>query len=64
MLYPENIDDSRINYFIDQLVDGFDSYYWNKEWVAYTNTGEKETVKTRLNDLIIAMTNAPEFQLM
>mgnify|MGYP006077254303 FL=1 len=64
LLYPENIDDSRINYFIDQLVDGFDSYYWNKEWVAYTNTGEKETVKTRLNDLIIAMTNAPEFQLM
>lgn len=64
ILYPESIDDSRINYFIDQLVDGFDSYYWNKEWVAYTETGEKETVKTRLEDLVIAMTNAPEFQLM
>jgi len=65
LLYPENIDSDRINYFKSFLVDeGFPDYYWTGSWDQFINNGDDTTVKTRLNALIIAMVNAAEFQLM
>ena len=64
ILYPESIDDSRKEYFVSLLLDGYNKYYWSSEWVNYVNSNNDETIKTRLNSLIIAMVNAPEFQLM
>ncbi len=63
-MYPENIDADRINYFKDFLVEGFDDYYWENAWQDYLQNGVDTTVKNRLNALITAMVNAPEFQLM
>ncbi|MBP0904437.1 DUF1800 family protein [Mariniflexile gromovii] len=65
LLYPEAIDSDRINYFKTIIVDvGFPDYYWTSAWNQYLSSNDSITVKTRLNALIIAMINAPEFQLM
>lgn len=65
LLYPEAIDSDRINYFKTFLVDeGFPDYYWTDVWNQYISTNDDVTVKTRLDDLVIAMVNAAEFQLM
>ena len=64
ILYPESIEDSRIEYFVSQLVNGYNSYYWTTEWNEYLNTNKDDVIRTRLDDLIIIMVNAPEFQLM
>lgn len=64
ILYPESIDDLRKEYFVSLLLDGYNKYYWSSEWVNYIHSNNDETIKTRLNSLIIAMVNAPEFQLM
>jgi uncharacterized protein (DUF1800 family) len=65
LLYPEAIDEDRISYFKSFLVDeGFPDYYWTGVWLQYLNDNDDTVVKTRLNSLIIAMANAPEFQLM
>ena len=65
LLYPESIDTDRTNYFKRFLVDeGFPDYYWTNAWSQYINSNDDTTVRTRLDALIIAMVNAPEFQLM
>ncbi|WP_303318131.1 DUF1800 family protein [Flavivirga abyssicola] len=67
LLYPESIDTDRINYFKKFLIEDSNDYYWTGAWLQYINThssGDKTTVKTRLDALIIAMVNAAEFQLM
>jgi len=64
LLYPESIDENRRDYFVKILLDGFNSGYWQGAWNQYLSSGDKTTVKTRLDPLIIAMINAAEFQLM
>jgi len=64
LLYPESIDNDRINYFISFLVDGYDEYYWKSEWNKYEINGDNSVIKPRLEALITAMINAAEFQLM
>lgn len=64
LLYPEEIDADRVNYFEGVLLDGYESYYWTTEWNKYLNSGDTTTVKIRLDALIIAMVNAAEFQVM
>lgn len=64
ILYCENINDDRVNYFVSQLVDGYDNYYWTSEWLQYINNNDTLTVKSRLDKLLIAMVNAAEFQVM
>jgi hypothetical protein len=65
LLYPETIDTDRINYFKTFLVDeGFPDYYWTGLWSQYLNDNDDVSVKVHLNDLVTAMVNAPEFQLM
>jgi len=64
LLYPESIDEHRRDHFIKILLDGFNSGYWMEAWNQYLSSGDKTSVKTRLDPLIIAMINAAEFQLM
>jgi len=64
VLYPENIDLSRKNYFASFLLEGFPSYYWSDAWSQYLANNDQTVVKTRLNALVAAIINAPEFQLM
>jgi len=63
LLYPEGIDNDRVNYFKENLVENFPDYYWTDAWVTYINSNDETVVKSRLNALITAMVNAPEFQL-
>ena len=63
-LYPESVDQSRIDYFKDIALDGFQDYYWTELWNTYIATGDDITVRTRLNALFTAIINASEFQLM
>ncbi|GAA4280340.1 DUF1800 family protein [Gaetbulibacter aestuarii] len=66
LLYPESIDTDRVNYFKSYLVDeGFQDYYWTSAWTAYkVDPSEDSVVRNRLNALVTAMVNAPEFQTM
>ncbi len=64
LLYPESISTERVNYFVNSLIDGYNEYYWTSEWGKYENTGDTSVIKTRLDDLVISMINAAEFQLM
>jgi uncharacterized protein (DUF1800 family) len=65
LLYCEAIDDSRVAYFKSFLVnEGEPDYYWEYAWYDYKSSGDDTQVKLRLNQLIIKMINAAEFQLM
>ncbi|TCI94307.1 DUF1800 family protein [Tenacibaculum sp. M341] len=63
-LYPEPISDERNLYFAQNLLEGFEDFYWTNEWLKFEGTGDDVIVKTRLDALITQMINAPEFQLM
>ncbi len=64
LLFPESVSTERVNYFVNFLIDGYNEYYWSSEWGKYVNTGDTSVIKTRLDDLVIALVNAAEFQLM
>ena len=64
ILYPNPIDQDRVDYFAELILEGYPSYYWTDTWDEYLATGENTIVKTRLDLLIGAMINAPEYQLM
>ena len=64
ILYPNPIDQDRVEYFAELILEGYPSYYWTDTWDEYLATGENTIVKTRLDLLIGAMINAPEYQLM
>ena len=63
VLYPESIDNNRIDYFKETLVEGYPDYYWTDAWLTYINSDDVTVVESRLNALIDAMINVPEFQL-
>ena len=63
-LYPEEIETSRRDYFIQIALDGYEEYYWSLSWGSYLNDGDDVIVRNRLNALISTMVNAAEFQLM
>lgn len=62
-LYPEAIDADRIEYFKDFLTSGIGDVYWTGAWGDYVG-GDDTTARTRLDELLIAMVNAAEFQIM
>jgi len=64
LMYPEDIDTDRINYFASIALDGFPDFYWTSAWTEYINSGDDNVVRVRLNALITSMVNATEFQLM
>ena len=63
ILYPESIDNNRIDYFKENLVEGYPDYYWTDAWLTYINSNDETIVESRLNALITTMINVPEFQL-
>lgn len=63
ILYPESIDNNRIDYFKENLVEGYPDYYWTDAWLSYINSDDETVVESRLNALITTMINVPEFQL-
>lgn len=63
-LFPESVDSTRITYFEDLLLDGYASYYWTNSWNNYLTTNDDSIVKERIEALVTALVNAPEFQLM
>ena len=63
LLYPESIDETRKNYFSENLLEGYPAYYWSTTWEEYLNSNDSSVVKSRLDALITAMINAAEFQL-
>ena len=62
-LYPESIYEDRINYFKVILTGTLGDSYWTGAWADYIG-GDDTTARIRLNELLIAMVNAPEFQIM
>lgn len=62
-LYTEAIDDTRIEYFKGFLTNTLGDAYWTGAWGEYLN-GDDTTARIRLDELLTAMVNAPEFQLM
>ena len=62
-LYPESIDADRIDYFKGFLTSGLGEVYWTGAWGDYVG-GDDTTARTRLDELLIAMVNAAEFQIM
>jgi hypothetical protein len=63
-LFPESIEQERIQYFIDIVLEDYEEYYWTGAWNMYVNDGDDVIVRTRLNSLIASMVNSAEFQLM
>ena len=63
-LFPEFIDQDRIQYFKDIALDGYEDYYWTEAWYMYESEGDDVILRTRLNALITEMVNSAEFQLM
>lgn len=63
-LFPENIDQDRIQYFMEIVLEDYEAYYWTGAWNTYMNNGDDVIVRTRLNSLITSMVNSAEFQLM
>lgn len=69
LLYPEAINEDRVDYFRGFLLRGSpdpDDYtYWYREAWSYHEAGsDSEPAKSRLDALITAMVNAVEFQVM
>ena len=64
ILYPYSIEQQRIEYFADLILDGYPSYYWQDTWDNYIETGDDTTVRNKLDILVRSMINAAENQLM
>ena len=64
ILITEFINQDRVQYFADIVLEDYEDYYWTGAWNMYINDGDDVIVRTRLNSLITSMVNSAEFQLM
>jgi len=64
ILYPFGIQQERIEYFAELILDGYPGYYWEDTWNNYLENSDDTIVRNKLNILITAMFNAAENQLM
>ncbi len=64
ILYPFGIQQDRIEYFAELVLDGYQGYYWEDTWNNFLSDGDDTIVRNKLNILIGAMFNAAENQLM
>ena len=64
ILYPFGIQQDRIEYFAELVLDGYPGYYWEDTWNNFLADGDDTIVRNKLNILIGAMFNAAENQLM
>lgn len=64
-LYCEMPDQDRLDYFVhDILLEGIAIEDWTYEWTLYEITDNDEEVRIGLERLLVAMLQAPEYQLM
>ena len=64
LLFAQNPDANRINYFMNSfLLQGSAAYYWSDAWFAFTNTNDKSVVEPRLKLLVSKLLSAPESQI-
>ena len=64
ILYPFGIQQERIEYFAELVLDGYPGYYWEDTWNNFLADGDDTIVRNKLNILITAIFNAAENQLM
>ena len=64
ILYPFGIQQERIEYFAELVLDGYPGYYWEDTWNNFLADGDDTIIRNKLNILIGAMFNAAENQLM
>ncbi len=62
-MFPVEIPQERFDYFLDILNGKLSENYWKQEWNSYKNTKDQKTVKSQLENLIIAIMQSPEYQL-
>lgn len=64
-LFPLPISENRFNYFLQtKFLDGHSEKVWRSEWRNYKNTNDSSIVRGSLDRLLVAIANAPEFQVM
>ncbi len=64
-IYCEMPDQDRLDYFVhDILLQGIAIEDWTYEWTLYEITGDDSEVRIGLENLLLAMLQAPEYQLM
>lgn len=64
-LFPIPLDKERFDYFLHQiLLDDLSLKNWKKEWNTYLQQNDDIVIKKPLNRLLVALVNAPEFQVM
>ncbi len=64
ILYPFGIQQQRIEYFAEIVLDGYPEYYWTDAWNQYLTNGDDTVVRNLLDKLLKSMINAAENQLM
>lgn len=58
------INQERFNYFLNTVfLDTFPASYWETEWNKYINSGNDSVVRAKLEILVNAIMQSPEFQL-
>ena len=64
-MLPEEISEERFDYFLNTvLLDGLTSVMWELEWDTYQSSGDDTAVRTQIEQLVTAIIQSPEFQLM
>lgn len=63
-LFAVEIDQNRFNYFLNNVfLDNLAASYWETEWNNYISSGSDTVVRTKLELLVNAIMQSPEFQL-
>jgi len=62
-MFPEKIDNDRLQYFLNNLLGGIPAEDWTYEWDAYKNGGSPDEVRIGLHNLMTALMYSEEYQL-
>jgi len=63
-LLAVELNQDRYNYFLDTVfLDTLSTINWQNEWTLYTGSGDDTVVRERLEILLSALIQTPEFQL-
>lgn len=63
-IFPESVDEDRIQYFASNLLDGIEPEDWAYEWAAYLGGGSPNEVRIGLQNLVRTMLFSQEYQLL
>ena len=62
-LLPISLDNSRFDYFKNDVLLNQSALNWTSEWQNYQNTSNEIVVRTQLELLMLALMQSPEYQL-